>query len=196
MWGLGGQRHFFANTDTLESFDMTKPTSDEIELLCPLRASRARNSAGDLFALHLTSYGFLNGIVVATDAKVGLADNENWNLVYVYDVLSSGLEECRLKSPGSSMLIAPAIINNLGWTRGYIEKIGHISDLSNIRLQKHCFEIITPPGRPKMYVDEYLIRTSTRTEPCGWHGLGNHVSLADECVKELQRRGHEPSDSY
>lgn len=94
-------------------------------------------------------------------------------LIYVYRhrAAEAAVSSSDLK-PGD-LLIPPAFVNQLGWTKGYFLPIGSAVVRPEDRLPHPCFF----DGLRGTYVDASGQPIEHRSEPCGDWGLGNHRSL-------------------
>src|SRR5688572_19759924 len=93
---------------------------------------------------------FLFGRVIDTNA-FGLT----WGatLVYVYDAWSD--DKARVPSlDRDRLLVPPAIINRLGWSRGFLETVDHRPLTAEDVLATHCFVTHIYSGGPR-YFDEH-----------------------------------------
>lgn len=144
-----------------------------------LKKSRKPLRPGDIFVLKPKEHPFVFGRVIRVE-KVGGPTFYGFNLVYIYDAFSKE----RTSIPPFScrnLLIPPQIINRLGWSRGYLETVGHQELTSEDVLPVHCFHSLRTGG----YVDEFGNPLSGRVEPCDIFGLGNYATIALDVSRTL-----------
>jgi hypothetical protein len=147
-----------------------------------LRPSRTRLAAGDIFTMRLPDDRYLFGRIVRTDAHCFAP---GCILVYVFRYLA--LEPVpppvlRVKD----LLIPPATINRLAWSRGYFMNVGRRGFGDGERLSVHYFEDIRRGrfGR-RLYVneDQEQVGPPPRGTLVGYAGLGNYRTI-DDAVSE------------
>lgn len=149
-----------------------------------LRPSRARLVAGDIFTMRLPDGRYIFGRVVRTDAS---CFGPGCKLVYVFR------HESHDPTPPArllvkDLLIAPATINRLGWSRGYFMTVGSRPFEDGERLPIHFFlELRRGRWGRRLYVDEdgRSVGRPPRGTPVGTAGLGNYRTLDDDVSRAL-----------
>ncbi len=134
-----------------------------------LKPSRKRLKPGDIFVLQVEEGRFVFGRVIRTDASMRFGGS--WPLIYVYRVFSAD----RLQIPPlekGNLLIAPAIVNRLPWSRGYFETVEHRPLQTEDILPVHCFH-----SANDSYYDADGKELSGRTEPCGLAGMHSYRTI-------------------
>lgn len=144
--------------------------------------SRARLAAGDIFTMQIPDGRYLFGRVVRTDANCFAP---GCILVYVFRYLSHE----QMPPPRmlvEDLLIPPATINHLGWSRGYFVTVQRRSFETGERLPVHYFEEVMRWNR-RQYVDED--RKPLGDPPSGLlvgdAGLGNYGTIDDAVSRAL-----------
>lgn len=142
-----------------------------------LRPSRARLTAGDLFTMRLLDDRYLFGRVVRTDARCFAP---GCLLVYVFGYLASE------PSPPprllvKDLLIPPAMINRLGWSRGYFVTLERREFEDGERLPVHYFDNGFPSRQNERYEDEdqHALGPPPEGTLVGPAGLGNYRTIDD-----------------
>src|SRR5712692_3260516 len=95
-------------------------TLEEANEVTAVRLTEKRRYAkvGDLFRLSPYADVFLWGRLIKRARLFG--DDFEANLVFIYDVISCERPRPEVLIP-SNLIIGPAVVNNLGWVRGYWE---------------------------------------------------------------------------
>lgn len=92
--------------------------------LIAMRRSMKKPQEGDIFVLQPQKMVFYFGKVIQTDLKSTDTFIKGMSLIYIYEyscndkVISNNLDE-------ENLLIAPMIVNNQPWSKGYFETIGN-----------------------------------------------------------------------
>jgi Immunity protein 26 len=149
-----------------------------------LVSSRARPEPGDVFTTQIPDGRYLFGRVIRTDAR---CFGPGCILVYVFRYLSDEpVAPARLLL--SDLLIPPAMVNRLGWSRGYFMTIERRPFLEGERFPTHYFE----DGRrgrfgKRLYVNEdnEPVDPPPRGYPVRMMGLGNYRTVDDEVSDAL-----------
>jgi Immunity protein 26 len=143
------------------------------------RPSRTKLSAGDIFTMQVPDGRFLFGRVVRTDAHCFAP---GCILVYVFSYLSDQpTPPARLLV--RDLLIPPATINRLGWSRGYFMTVAHRPFEDGERMPAHFFF----DSLRRAYVDEDKRSVGRPPDgmPVGEAGLGNYRTLDDDVSRAL-----------
>lgn len=150
-----------------------------------LRPSRARLTPGDIFIMRIPDGRYLFGRVVRTDANCVAP---GCILVYVFRYLShEPVPPPRL--PVSDLLIPPATVNRLGWSRGYFMTVGRRPFEDGERFPVHYFDDEPRRGRwgKRRFVNEdgEPVGRPPRGAPVGTAGLGNYRTVDDDVSRAL-----------
>lgn len=144
-----------------------------------LRPSRKRVVAGDVFVMQPPDGRYLYGRVISTQASWGASVAAN--LIYVFKTRSDTKTVPHRAGLGTDrLLIEPAVINRLPWSRGYFETVANLPFAAGEVLEQHCFE--DSGGR---YFDEAGRQLPQRIEPCGFRGLHSFRTIDDLVSKAL-----------
>ena len=139
-----------------------------------LKPSRIKPKQGDVFARHIRDQ-YLFGRVISTEAMAG------WSmpgaiLIYIFRIAQRSLTA---PSPEATrpenLIIAPAMINRLPWSRGYFQTVERRLLVDGDVLGQHCFR--SSSGR---YFDEHATELPSVVEPCGNWGLHSFRTIDDE----------------
>jgi len=109
----------------------------ELTNLRVLTPSKKKLSPGDVFSMQLPDDRYLFGRVILVDLPRESAPMPGANLIYVYDVVSDGMEPGEL-SP-DRLLLPPIFINRLPWSKGYCVTVDHHAIHPEDLLPQHCF---------------------------------------------------------
>ena len=158
---------------------------EEFTDLIAMKKSRKKPKKGDIFVVQPFQNIYYYGKVIETDIQSKDSFVNGMFLIFVYDKMSKSkdsptpydLDRCDL-------LIAPTIVNRLGWSRGYFETIYNLplTDLERKMpfgfwsFQRQCFVNIEGArldSRPKYYTD---------------YGLGNYLVVGEKIQAVLQKR--------
>lgn len=103
------------------------------------KVSRRKRVTGDLYALTLTSGGFLGVRIADDDATVGGMDG--MYVVYLYEDQASDLQDLpALCVSVDALLMPPLIINRSPWTYGYMTYVGPVERCPGELLTRHVFQ--------------------------------------------------------
>lgn len=158
---------------------------EEFTDLIAMKKSRKKPQKGDIFVVQPFQNIFYYGKVIETDIRSKDSFVNGMFLILVYDKMSkskdspipSDLDRCDL-------LIAPTIVNRLGWSRGYFETICNLPLTDQERkmsfgfwsFQRQCFvnvEGTKLESRPRYYTD---------------YGLGNYLVVGEKIQAVLRKR--------
>lgn len=154
-----------------------------------LKKSKKILRPGDIFVLKPKGHDYYFGRVIDTNVESGFGSG-NAILIYIYNVTSndkSKVPELRKEN----LLIPPAMINRLGWSRGYFENVMFKELAKEDILEVHCFW--DPPLKgisggelsKGKYMNEKGEQLDGPHEPVGQYGLGNHRVIDDAISKAL-----------
>jgi hypothetical protein len=139
-----------------------------------LKPSRKPLRPGDIFTLSPRAGTYLFGRLIATDAAAS-AGLVGLTLIYIYAAERSTPEppDDHELSP-ARLLVPPAMINRLPWSRGYFETIDRRDLRPEHRLAAHSFRDIR--GR---YFDEHATEIGGPIEPVGQQGVHSFRTIDD-----------------
>jgi hypothetical protein len=164
-----------------------------------LTDKRQRAKVGDIFRLSPAVGIFLWGRLIKRAKFFGL--DFELNLVYVYDALSSDRPPPEALVPGN-LIVGPAVVNNLGFSRGYWQIMSSEPVTAADVLNAHLFVRFKGTGRPDDYdlVDELGAKVRVKHSEAdtlrAQSGIGNY-NLIDWRIQEiLQSRGVLPSGEF
>lgn len=146
--------------------------------------SRKKPILGDIFTFSFDNITFWYGMVVNPNANAIGAPGAV--LIYIYNVNSKDKKFIPELSK-NNLLIPPTFVNNLGWSRGYFETVGNISNPDIFKI--HLFEDLVT--NTKRYFDENRNLLYENHPPklenmvIGVAGLGNYLVVGDEVADKL-----------
>lgn len=140
-----------------------------------LNRSRAKPATGDIFAMSPRVGLFLFGRVIRADLPRELAPMPGSYLVYIYRHTSTAMEPDPTDLVPAALLLPPLFINQMPWSRGYFQAVGHWPLTDGDLLPRHCFWSASR-GR---YFDEDFNELSRPIEPCGDWALHSYRTLDD-----------------
>ena len=144
------------------------------------KRSRKAPVPGDVFVMHIPVVGYLWGRVISTEARTPGPHGEELILIYVYSVITESFRQIP-KLDKNSLLLPPAIINRLGWSRGYFLTVASIPLSGDDVFQVHCFESLSFGN----FFDEFGRPLERQSKPCGIVGVGNHRTVDDDISRAL-----------
>ena len=172
-------------------------TLEEAHEVTAVRLTNKRRYAkpGDLFRLSPQVGMFLWGRFMKRARFFG--NDFEANLVYIYDVISPERPKPEVLSP-SNLIIGPAIVNNLGWIRGYWEIMASTTLLAGDIRDQHLFVRYHGTGSPNDYdlVDEngrIVVNRTVDPKSLSQSGYGNFNSIDWRVRGILEQRGIIPS---
>jgi hypothetical protein len=146
---------------------------------------------GDIFRLSPYPGLFLWGRLIKKSRFFGL--DALFNLVYIYDAVSIERPPAALLTP-ENLLIGPAVVNNLGWVRGYWQIVASEKLKPEDVLAEHQFVRFRGTGNPGDYdiVGEHgqAVRgRPTNLRAMSQSGFGNFNSVDWKLKGILKQRG-------
>ena len=142
--------------------------------LQPLKRSRSKPKAGDVFAMRLLDGNHLFGRVIGAELPLERAPMPGSYLIYIYDHRSADTTPDLGALVPQRLLIPPTFINRMPWTKGYFETVMHSPLARDDLLEQHCFR-----HSKQTYVDERGRPRRWRVEPCGEWGLAGYRFVDD-----------------
>ena len=159
-----------------------QPMTEFTDLIA-MKKSRKTPQKGDVFVVQPFQSVFYYGKVVKTNIHSPDSCVNGMFLIFIYDKMSA-VPQIPCDLDNSSLLIAPTIVNRLGWSRGYFETICNLPLTEREEnmpygfwhFQKKCFvnaEGTVLHSRPKYHTD---------------YGLGNYCVVGEKIQAALQKR--------
>jgi len=148
--------------------------------LISMKKSSKNPQEGDVFVLQPTKGMFYFGKVIQTNLKSTDSFINGMTLIYIYKYCSIN-KELPLELEKEEFLIAPTIVNNQPWLKGYFETIGNVQVSENERTVEFAFWDVLK----EEYVD---ISGQTITQkPQYWsvYGLGSYGVIGKEIQKAI-----------
>lgn len=149
------------------------------------RPYRARLHPGDIFTMQIPDGHYVFGRVVRTDAA---CFGPKCTLVYVFRYLSRDATPPE-RLLVTDLLIPPATINRLGWSRGYMVTVANRAFGEGERMPVHYFRDSETPKRfrRRRFLDEdhLPVGRPPRGTLVGGAGLGNYRTLDDAISRAL-----------
>ena len=138
---------------------------------------------GDVFILQPQKNVFYFGKVIQTDLESADSFIKGMTLIYIYDsacsekVIPQHFDECEL-------LIAPIIVNNQPWIKGYFETLDNISVSERERdLEFGFWDLLT-----QKYVDIHGKKIGKKPKYCSIYGLGSYGIVGEEVQKAIESK--------
>lgn len=150
--------------------------------LMKLQPSRKKPNEGDVFIIQPKEDIYIFGLVVK--AKMALNDPimNGGHLIFIFNYLSRK-KEIPDNLFSHDLLIAPQIVNNQGWLKGYFETLGNFQMNKKDNLKSYGFwDIVT-----KQYVDELGKPLLTIPKIYADYGLGSYGSVAGALKETLNK---------
>lgn len=150
--------------------------------LISMKKSLKKPSEGDVFVLQPIKGIFYFGKVIQTNLKSVDSFINGMSLIYIYDhcsmdkIMSHDLED-------SGLLIAPVIVNNQPWQKGYFETIGNIGVSASDKNINFAFWDVLKEN----YVD--IKGDIVKDKPQYWsiYGLGSYGVVGKEVQKAIKK---------
>jgi len=150
--------------------------------LIPMTPSRKYLKEGDVFLIQPVRDVFYCGKVICLHVESRDSFVNGMNLIYIYDRHSDG-RTVPADLDAAPLLIAPAVINRLPWSRGYFETIGNVPVTERERSLSFGFR-----DWRGAFVD--LKGEPLAQEPLYWssYGLSSYAVIGAEVQKALNAR--------
>lgn len=148
--------------------------------LITIKKSLKYPQEGDIFVLQPQKDVFYFGKVIKTNLESSDSFIKGMSLIYVYaysshdKVIPKSLEE-------EELLIAPMIVNNQPWVKGYFETVDNVPVSENEKKVEFAFWDVLR----EECVDIYGHTVSNRPKYCGIYGLGSYGSVGKEVQKAI-----------
>lgn len=150
------------------------------DLLVKMQPSRKRRKEGEVFVIQPKEGLYYFGKVVRTKIPSKAIMVNGWHLIYIYDY-SSHTTDIPKDLSHNSLLIAPHIVNNQGWLKGYFQTVDIQPVTENERKVDYGFWDI----KTKEFVNEEGKSLRNKPRINGDFGIGSYGSVADEVKKVL-----------
>jgi len=161
-----------------------------------LTLKRQRGKAGDIFRLSPAPGVFVWGRLIKRASFFGL--NADFNLVYIYNAVGPERPGPEVLVP-SNLMFGPAVVNSLGFSRGYWEIIASEPLRTTDILAHHRFVEFKGTGSPDDYdlVDEAGTKLranhSESDRFLSQSGFGNYNAIDGRLQGVLRARGSSPA---
>ena len=151
--------------------------------LIAMKKSSKKPQEGDVFVLQPLIGKFYFGKVIQTDLKSIDSFINGMTLIYIYNYCSIE-KEIPLELEKEEFLIAPIIVNNQPWLKGYFETIGNKQVLENEKTVDFAFW----DTLKKEYVD--INGQVIKNKPQYWsiYGLGSYGVVGKEVRKAITEK--------
>jgi hypothetical protein len=150
--------------------------------LIAMKKTRNNPSEGDVFVIQPEEGRYYYGKVILTNLKSRDSLINGMTLVYIYNKVSS--EKAFLENPEEAgLLIAPIIVNNQPWQKGYFETVGNTKVSEKEKNLNYGFWDMLKKEYVNYNGDELL------KEPRYWthFGLGSYGIVGKEVKKALNK---------
>ena len=97
---------------------------NDFDELFPMKKSRKRPIAGDVFVIQPKEGDYYFGKVIQTNIQGKNRNFQGMNLIYMYNCYSQA-KEIPANLDEHEFLFAPTVMNFQGWLQGYFETIGN-----------------------------------------------------------------------
>ncbi|GEN45965.1 immunity 26/phosphotriesterase HocA family protein [Alkalibacillus haloalkaliphilus] len=154
-----------------------------MDLLIKMKPSRKKRKAGEVFVLQPKEGIYFYGRVMKVNISIQRPGMSGWSLVYIYQ---NPTNELKLPNhlDNRELLIAPKIVNNQGWLKGYFCSIGHIPVKDEDYKKDYGFwDIVT-----KQYLDEEGKPISFTPTIYTDFGIGSYGSVAYDIKQVIDKK--------
>lgn len=148
--------------------------------LIPMKKSSKKPKEGDVFVLQPIKDTFYFGKVIQTNLKSVDVFINGMTLIYIYKYCSIS-KEIPLELENEDFLIAPIIVNNQPWQKGYFQTIGNVEVSENEKTADFAFWDVLK----EEYVD--INGHAIKNKPQYWsiYGLGSYGAVGKEVQKAI-----------
>lgn len=149
--------------------------------LIAMKKSLKHPQEGDVFILQPQKNLFYFGKVIQINLKSIDSFINGMTLIYIYD--SSSNEKVVPKHfDEKDLLIAPIVVNNQPWIKGYFETVDNMPiSKREINLEFGFWDFLT-----QEYVDIRGKKMGNRPKYCGTYGLGSYGAVGKEVQKAIR----------
>lgn len=151
--------------------------------LIAMKRSLKYPQEGDVFALQPQRNIFCFGKVIRTNLKSTDSFIKGMTLVFIYDCLC--IEKVVPEHfDEEELLIAPIIVNNQPWSKGYFETVDNVPvSEREINLEFGFWDLLTGE-----YVDIQGKKMRKKPEYCSIYGLGSYGIVGKEVRKAIESK--------
>jgi hypothetical protein len=140
------------------------------------RRTRSTPKSGDIFVMKMRSVGFLYGCVIEADiGDLARAPMPGAHLVYIYDRVSTSVDQSPELSPSDPLLLPPTFTNSLAWRLGFFKNVSFDPDVEALRLPECSFW----NSAREVFVDDQGRQLHREVQPCGSWGLASYRRIDD-----------------
>lgn len=151
-----------------------------------MKKSRKKPVEGDIFVIQPVEKIFVYGKVILTNIKSSNVLVNGMCLVYVYNVITEGIQK-NIILDYNDLMLPPEVIGELGWMKGYLLTIGHQPVTEKERGLDYGFmtvdrasrrykedkDFVSISGEPLNHKPKYL----------GYSGLSNYATIFKAIIK-------------
>lgn len=142
----------------------------------PIEQTRKAPRSGDIFVMKMKSVGFLYGCVIEADIDdLSRAPMPGAHLIYVYDRVSSSIDQDPELSSADQLILPPTFINSLPWKKGLFKNIAVKPDVETLRLRECSFW----NSAREIFVDDLGRQLPQEVQPCGSWSLASYRRFDD-----------------
>lgn len=135
---------------------------------------------GDVFALQPQKNIFYFGKVIQTNLKSTDSFIKGMTLIYIYDYFCSE-KVVPYDLDDEELLIAPMVVNNQPWIRGYFETVNNVPVSEREKnLEFGFWDVLT-----KEYLDIHGMKIRKKPKYCSIYGLGSYGIVGKEVQKAI-----------
>ncbi len=136
---------------------------------------------GDVFVLQPKKNVFYFGKVIQTDLKSEDSLISGTILIYIYDCFCNDKLTIHDLN-GEELLVAPMIVNNQPWEKGYFETIDNVPVSERERsLEFGFWDLLT-----EEYLDIQGMKIGKKPKYCSIYGLGSYGVVGKEVQKAIK----------
>lgn len=151
--------------------------------LIQMKKSRKKPCAGDVFVLQTSQNIFYYGKVILANIESPDRFVKGVSLIFIYD-LETNVKKLPLDLSAQRLLIAPIVVNNQPWQRGYFETLGNVG-ISDWDL---CVDYGFWDVVKEEYVDIQKNKMSRIPKYHSIFGLGSYGIVDKEVQKALSQK--------
>ena len=151
------------------------------EELIAMKKSSDDPQEGDVFALQPQKNIFYFGKVIHTNLKSTDSFIRGMTLIFVYDCLCNE-KVVPYDLEDKELLIAPMVVNNQPWIRGYFETVDNVPVSEREKKIKFGFwDVLT-----QKYVDIHGMKIKKKPKYCSIYGLGSYGIVGKEVQEAIK----------
>ena len=153
------------------------------ENLIAMRKTTKKPQEGDVFVLQPISGIFYFGKVIKTNVESTDGFINGMFLIYIYQYYAHD-KEIPQGLDSKELLIAPMIVNNQPWRKGYFETIGNVEVSEKDRSVDFAFWDILK----EKYVNIKGQEIEIKPRYCGTYGLGSYGAVGKEVQRAIKNK--------